>query len=606
MIYVQWVDVKGEKRTPLIPPEAGRQGRTVCFIGIILDMKWKLDDVLKIKDFDKLLAEVEADFLEYKKLIANPRPNMSEEKFKKIIDFGEKLSNKLSRLGGLPSLILATDTKNQEARLMENKANDLGLKISEETIKFSHWMKGVSANSLDEKNAKRLFKSIPDLEYSLNYSRKAAKYSLKENEEKIIMNKDTNLEQAIDDLRELIQTGFRYKIGKKEIKTQAELLNYVYSKKANERKEAYTQLLEKQKENIDKFFVIYQAIVKDWSYEAKIRNYKSPIAVRNFANEMDDEVVEVLLRVVKKNKGVFEKYFEKKAKKLGVKKINRMDLYVPIEIANNLPVGGSYDKVIKIVLKTFEEFSPRFAKAAKMIIDKKHIDVYPGENKRSGAFCATLNREIDPYIMLNHTGKLRDISTLAHELGHGVHSIYANKHYSSVQSANLPLAETASTLAELLIFEKFKKEMLWEKMGDMYATILRQTYFTLFEKEAHEKIKNGITEKDLSEMYLNNLKEQFGESVEVPDIFRYEWSYVSHFFSTPFYCYAYSFGQLLTLSLYGEYKKDKGFLKKIEEILEAGGSQNPEKLLKSKGIDIKDEKFWQKGFDIIKIWIDNL
>ena len=566
-------------------------------------MKWNLDDILKIKDFDKLLAEVEIVFLKYKKLIAKPQAKMSEKKFKEIIDFGEKLSKKLSRLGGLPGLILTTDTKNQQARLMETRVNNLSLKISEETIKFSHWMKGLgdpAVAGLDDKNAKRLFGSIKDLEYSLDYSRKGAKYSLKENEEKIIMNKDTNLANAIDNLRELIQNEIKYKIGKKTIKTQAELLDYVYSKKPKERREAYEQLLGKQKENIDKFFVIYQATVQDWVYETKLRNYKSPISVRNFANEIDDEVVEVLMKVVEKNKKIFHRYFQAKAQKLGVKKLNRIDLYAPIE---EKQTKMDYEKGVKLVLETFEEFSPNFAKAAKTIIDNKHIDVYPGENKRSGAFCATLSNEIDPYIMLNYTGKLRDISTLAHELGHGVHSIYANGHYSSVQSANLPLAETASTLAELLVFEKFKKEMLWQKMGDMYATILRQTYFTLFEKEAHEAIQKGITEKDLSKMYLNNLKQQFGDAVEVPEMFQYEWSYVSHIFSTPFYCYAYSFGQLLALSLYGKYKKNKSFLKNIEEILKAGGSKNPEKLLKKQGVNIRDESFWQEGFDIMNKWI---
>lgn len=563
-------------------------------------MKWNLDDVLKIKDFDKLFAEVEKDFEEYKKLIAKPKAEMSTGEFKKIVDTGEELSNKLSRLGGLPSLMLSTNTKDQEARLMETRVHDLGIKIGEETMKFSHWMKGLSDSAvagLDDNNAKRLFKSIPDLEYSLNYGRKAAKYTLEENEEKIIMNKDTNVGSVINELRELIQTEFRYKVGGKEVKTQADLLTYVYSKNGNERKEAYTQLLEKQKENIDKFFMMYQGIAKDWDYEARLRGYKSPISVRNFGNEIEDSVIETMLAVTEENKGVFKKYFLAKAKKLGNKKLNRMDLYAPIETIDKTM---TYEEGIKIVLETYEEFSPRFAKAARQIIEKEHIDVYPNEVKRSGAFCATLNNKIDPYIMLNHTGKLRDISTIAHELGHGVHSIYANKHYSSVQSANLPLAETASTLGELLVFEKFKKEMLWDKIADIYATILRQNYFIKFEIDAHEAMKKGITEKELSQMWIDNLKEQFGESMEIPDLFRYEWSYVSHIFEYPFYCYAYNFGELLTLGLYQKYREDKKFLSSIEKILEAGGSEDPTKLLLSIGVDIKKEEFWQNSFKLIE------
>jgi oligoendopeptidase F len=568
-------------------------------------MKWNLDDIVKIDEWEKLFAEVEADFEVYKKLIENPDVKMSEEKFKKIIDFGEELENKTSRLGGLPRLILAVDTKNQEARLMITRVQDLGLKMAEYTIKFSHWLKGPPVGGLDDENAKRLFGSISDLTYALRYGRKAAKHTLKENEEKIIMNKDVNFGSALDDLRDLISTEFRYEILGKKIETQSELMAYVYSSKSEERKAAYEALLTTQKKNIDKFFVMYQAEVKDWGYEAKLRNYKSPISVRNFGNEIDDEVIETLLEVTKKNKEIFYKYFEAKAKKLGEKKLNRMDLYAPVE--TDPPAGGGFEEAKKIVLETFEEFSHKFAGAAKQIIDKQHIDVFPDKNKTSGAFCATLNNKIEPYVMLNWTGKARDIATLAHELGHGVHSIYANKHYSSVQSAGLPLAETASTLGEMLIFEKFKKEMLWDKIADMYATILRQNYFIMFEIEAHKAISKGITEKDLSQMYFDNLKDQFGESLILPDDFRYEWSYISHIFESPFYCYAYNFGELLTLALYKRYKENKSEGRKvIEAILEAGGCENPNLLLNKFGIDIKSPKFWQNSFDIVQELVKEL
>ncbi len=567
-------------------------------------MKWNLDDIVKIENWERLFAEVKVNFEIYKKMIAKPDPNMSAEKFKKIIDFGEELENKTSRLSGLPKLILAVDTKDQKARLMITKVQDLGLRMAEYTIKFSHWLKGPPVGGLDDKNAKRLFESIPDLEYSLTYGRKAAKYTLKENEEKIIINKDVNLGSALGDLRDLIATEFRYNVLGKKVETQAELMTYVYSDKAKERKAAYEALLTTQKNNIDKFFVMYQGTVKDWGYETRLRGYKSPISVRNFGNEIDDEVIETLLEVTKKNKNIFHKYFGTKAKKLGEKKLNRMDLYAPVEIGNK---NMDYEEGVKIVLETFEEFSPRFAAAAKKIIEKQHIDVYPGPNKTSGAFCATLNNKIEPYVMLNWTGKTRDITTLAHELGHGVHSIYANKHYSSVQSAGLPLAETASTLGEMLIFEKFKKEMLWDKIADMYATILRQNYFIMFEIEAHKAISKGITEKDLSQMYLDNLKDQFGESLILPDDFRYEWSYISHIFESPFYCYAYNFGELLTLALYKRYKEDKSEGRKvIEAILEAGGCEDPNLLLNKFGIDIKSPKFWQNSFDIVQELVKEL
>jgi len=231
-------------------------------------------------------------------------------------------------------------------------------------------------------------------------------------------------------------------------------------------------------------------------------------------------------------------------------------------------------------------------------------------------FCATVSPKISPYVLLNHTGSLRDVYTLAHELGHGIHSLLANKHYPSIQSANLPLAETASTLGETILFEKIlskekdkekRKSMLWNKMADSYATILRQNYFVLFEIEAHEMISRGSNEKELADLWLKNLKHQFGKSVEVDKVFGYEWSYISHIVNSPFYCYAYNFGELLALSIYMEYKeKGNEVAKKVNRILAAGGSEDPIKLLKKEGFEVDKKEFWEKGFEVIRKWQEAL
>lgn len=240
----------------------------------------------------------------------------------------------------------------------------------------------------------------------------------------------------------------------------------------------------------------------------------------------------------------------------------------------------------------------------------------PNKDKRGGAFCVTVAPEITPYVMLNFTGKSRDVSTLAHELGHGIHSLYANKHHPSSQQANLPLAETASTLAELILFEKvmeketdkeIKKAWLSDKMADAYATICRQNYFIKFEIAAHKVIEEGISADDLSKLYFESLKEQFGNSVSIDPLFKYEWSYISHIFESPFYCYAYNFGELVSYALFANYKKDpRTWVKIIEKILEAGGSEEPQKILQSAKIDICSPKFWQDSFKIISAWEEKL
>jgi oligoendopeptidase F len=217
--------------------------------------------------------------------------------------------------------------------------------------------------------------------------------------------------------------------------------------------------------------------------------------------------------------------------------------------------------------------------------------------------------------LVNFTGKSRDVFTLAHELGHAVHSEAAQDRSILVQDAPLPLAETASTFSELLLYDNIsnkisaneKKIMLSEKIDDLYATIMRQSFFTIFEKDAHEQIGQGTTIEEISKTYLKNLKEQFGNSISISDDFDIEWSCIPHFYHTPFYCYAYSFGNLLALSLFQRYKKEgKGFAPDYIEILGAGGSKKPEDLLAEHDLDIRSPKFWQEGFDYIKTQVKEL
>ena len=576
-------------------------------------MNWNLDDICPKEKFDGLLKEIEKEAKEldiwWKKL----KPKMSGELFKSYIDFSQTLGQKMARAGYLPGLMEAINQKDAKARLMTSKVQDLGLLIALKSRKFGRWLKGlkvVGKEKLNDQEAKRLFGAVSDLEYGLGYSRIAAKYSLEEREEEIIDNKDTFGQGAISDLRGLIETEMVYTLGEKKIKTQAELLKFVHSKNPKLRKAAYKALLDKHKENGDKLFIIYQSVVKDWKFETQIRGYKSPITMRNFGNHISDKAVKSLLKVCKEKRDVFWQYFDYKAKALGVKKLNRFDLYAPMKNSKNREYGFEESK--NMVIGAYKEFDVKFGDLAERLFTEQHIDSLPRANKTSGAFCATVGPKITPYVLLNHTNTLRDVSTLAHELGHAIHSLLANKHYPGAQHANLPLAETASTLGEMILFEKLLseeknkeiiKQMLWEKLADAYATILRQNYFVKFEIEAHEKIGKGITGKELSRIYLANLREQFGQSVTVDKIFENEWMYISHIFESPFYCYAYNFGELLALSLYSRYKSEGNkFIPKIKMILEAGGSEDPTKLLAKIGVDIESEEFWREGFGVIEGW----
>lgn len=588
-----------------------------------MNLKWNLDDILKKEDFDSLFEEIKKDAKELNDWVLKLKPDISNNEFEKFLNFDEKMSIKIARLGSLPGLMESINQKDSEAKFMRDKTEKLQLKVSETMVKISMWLKGLREPILDDKNAKRLFAVVKDLEYGLTYARDKATHTLSEEIENLIINKDLNGIGTVSELREMMETEIEYTLkikrrisakggftyGEKKIKTQSDLLALVHSPKAEVRKAAYRELLSKQKKNLHKFFAAYSAIVKDWGYEATLRKYNSPIEVRNIGNDIPNEAIDELLEVCKKNRDIFHKFFKWKANELHKNKLERYDIYAPFDKADK---KTEKEEALKLVLASFDKFSPKFGQYAREIIEAQHIDWIPKKDKRGGAFCATVTPQIKPYVLLNFTGKTRDVSTLAHELGHGIHSMYAEGHYSSTQQAPLPLAETASTLAEMILFEeilsretnnKIKKTLLAEKMADSYATILRQNYFVIFEKEAHEIIPDGIKMEDLSKMYLKNLKEQFGASVKIDKIFQYEWSYISHIFDSPFYCYAYNFGELLALGLYKKYKENpKIWLPRIENILESGGGRNPQELLLENGINIKSKSFWNDSFEIIRGW----
>ena len=229
--------------------------------------------------------------------------------------------------------------------------------------------------------------------------------------------------------------------------------------------------------------------------------------------------------------------------------------------------------------------------------------------KKEGAFGCSVHPKLIPYIMINFTGELRDVFTLAHEMGHAIHGKICKKPLL-VYEPTLPLAETASTFMESLLYDELinqnihddrkKTILILDHINDLYATIIRQAFFTKFEIDAHNNISNGITTDNISKIYLQNLKTQFGNSVNVSNNFSIEWCTIPHFFYTPFYCYSYVFGSLLSLSLFQKSKEDKKFAKTFINILMAGGSKKPEVLLQEHGINIHKYEFWESGFRYIE------
>ena len=579
--------------------------------------KWNLDELVKNptrSTIDKKLTEIEKNTKKITSVKKNLRPNITSTKFLKLLSSIEHIAEKSSMIGGYSSLRYSENTQSDEATSLLMRISKFNSEMENKLLFFDLWWK----KQIDERNAKRLIKSAGQFSEYLKFKRLLAKYSLSEPEEKIINTLDVTGASALVKLYDKITNAFVYVVtvdGKKKTMSREQLTTLVRSKKAKIRESAYKSLFSKYNENKGVTGEIYQNIVQNWRDEGiGMRGFSSPIMIRNVSNDIDNKTIKTLLDVCKKNTKVFQNYFLQKAKLLGMKKLRRYDLYAPRK-SKIKEKTYSYDKSIKLVLESLSKFSPILSGYANNVFGQNHVDSSLRLGKTSGAFCSTPSTKISPYVLVNFTGKTRDVFTLAHEIGHAIHSISASGKSILVSEAPLPLAETASTFSELLLYDNLsemvndeeKKIMLSEKIDDFYATVGRQSFFTLFEISAHEQIANSTTVDEISKTYLNNLKEQFGNSVKISEDFGIEWSCIPHFHHAPFYCYAYAFGNLLSLSLFQRYKKEgKSFAPTYIEILAAGGSKKPENLLKDFGIDITKTSFWQDGFDYIKNQVKEL
>jgi oligoendopeptidase F len=578
---------------------------------------WNLDDLVKNPTrqiFDKKISEIERLSKKFTKNKSQLKPNISSAKFLHLLHEIENIAEKSSMIGGYAGLKFSEDTQSDEATALLTRISQFGSTIENKMLFFDLWWK----KQLDEKNAKRLIKNAGDLAEYLRYKRLVAKYALTEPEEKIINTLDVTGISALVKIYDKITNAFTYTVvvnGKKKSMGREQLTTLVRNKNPRIREAAYKSLLTKYQENKGVIGQIYQNIVLNWKNEGiDMRGFKNPISIQNISNDVDDKTIDVMLQVCKKNAPIFQKYFKQKAKRVGVKKLRRYDLYAPSKKSAS-EKNYTFEQGTKLVLDSFNRFSPKIAEYASRIFNENHVDYSLRHGKRDGAFCSTPLPYITPFVLINYTGKSRDVFTLAHEIGHAVHSVAASNKSILVSDAPLPLAETASTYSELLLYDHIsskisdteKSTMLSDKIDDFYATIGRQAFFTLFEIEAHNQIANSITVDDISNIYKNNLKEQFGNALDITEDFGIEWSCIPHFYHTPFYCYSYSFGNLLAVSLFQTYKNEgDGFVSTYTDILAAGGSQKPEKLLKEHGLDISKAKFWQSGFDYIRKQVDDL
>lgn len=561
---------------------------------------WDLSDLEEGKDMRRI--ERMTSKLEKTKL----SNSISPKSFMALVKELEELDRITSKLACYAEIHVAEDSSNQEAAAMRAKVDTFLTKMGNRLLFIDHWFK-----DLPDKKAKELIDASGKYRYYFEQLRKFKRYTLKENEEKIINIKDVTGSSALNNVYDTLTSQWDYLVEGRKV-TQHELLKLVRSKSAKTREATYKALLSKYKRHKDVIGEIYRNLVNDWREEnVHLRGYKDPINVRNIVNDIPDKAVEALLKTCKKNEHLFHRLFELKRKKLGLDKMRRFDLYADVERRKqDIP----YDEAVSMVLDTFNEFSPLFKDAALKVIKAHHVHSKVQKNKYNGAFCISPSTTVVPYVLLSYTGTSRDVSTLAHELGHAIHSVFASGQTEMTHHAALPLAETASVFAELILSDNLMKrypdqakDMLFTKLDEIYQTIIRQANLVLFEQKAHSMMEQGKTVQEISDVYIQDLRRQLGSKVDVHSLFAFEWCFIPHIFHTPFYCYSYAFGNLLVLALYERYRQEgPSFVPKMIDLLSKGGSESPLDITKAVGVDINSEKFWQGGFDVIKGMIDKL
>jgi oligoendopeptidase F len=358
---------------------------------------------------------------------------------------------------------------------------------------------------------------------------------------------------------------------------------------------------------------IFNTLLQDKAIDDRLRSYPTWLASRNLANEASDESVQALLQAVRESYDLPQRWYRLKAQLLG---LDRLADYDRMAAVADEEVEVGWTEATGLVLTSFEEFSPRLADTARAFFDQRWIDAPVRPAKRGGAFCAYTVPSAHPYVMLNYTSRRRDVLTLAHELGHGLHAALARPRGVLEQHTPLTVCETASVFGETLVFRRLldaaetpasRLTLLAENIEGSIATVFRQTAMNRFEDLVHtaRRDEGELSVERFGELWAQSQAEMLGDAVEITEGYRAWWSYVPHFIGTPGYVYAYAYGQLLALSVYGRYLEEgEAFVPRYLDLLEAGGSRSPEELAAIAGLDLADPQFWHDGLKLVRAQLD--
>ena len=576
---------------------------------------WNLSEIYKdIKDpnIGKDIKEITKLSNEFLKKWKGRIKELSATDFVNCIEKYQAINESIYKIGTHSSLTFATNMEDPEISRYNSSISDQITEILSSLIFFT-----LELSKIDDKTIESWMKenSAQKWQPFITILRKRNPYLLDPLVEEILIEKSATGRAAWVRLFDETSAALRFPF-RKDLLSEAEILNLLSDSDPENRKIAGKSLSEILDKNKRIFAMILNVISRDRYIEDNKRGFQRIMSSRNLDNDVEDEVVDALVNTVDKAMPkLTHRYYKWKAKQFGKNKLDWWDRNAPLPQTSENPIKWVDAK--NIILDSFSSFHPKISNLAELFFKNNWIDASVRQGKASGAFAHPSVPSLHPYILVNYQGKIRDVMTLAHELGHGVHQILAAKNGLLMAETPLTLAETASVFGEMLVFRKLldessveqKKQLLAGKIEDMLNTVARQIGFHQFEVKFHEaRIKSELTPNEISDIWMETQSHAVGPNINLTQDYRVLWGYIPHFVHTPFYVYAYAFGDSLVNALWYSYQKsDKDiFAKKYIEMLSAGGTKSHNELLKPFGLSAYDKSFWDKGVSMISGLMDEL
>ena len=576
------------------------------------EVNWDLSDLYSSPDDNVLQTDKSALQKLADQFSENYKGNVAEltpGQYAKALEEYEEIVQLAGKIGSYAQLIWSTNTEDASLGKLLQEARELGSEISQKLVFFDvEWLK------VEDDKADLIINSdeVSRWKHYLVTSRRYKEHTLSEDAEKVMSAKSVTSRSAWNRYFDETLGAARFELDGESL-TEQQVLSKLHSPDRDLRKRAHESLTNTFRDHSRTLTFVFNTILADKHTNDKLRGYDSWISSRNLANEIDQSTVDSLVETVTGKYDLVQRYYKLKRTLLGYDKLYDYDRYAPL-MKNRKQIKWGQAK--ENVLEAYGDFHPEMKRIASEFFDKRWIDASVKPGKRGGAYSASTVTSVHPYVFMNYDGQLRDVQTLAHELGHGVHQYLARKQGELQSSTPLTTAETASVFGEMLVFNRLmnsltdpeeKLALLVSKIDDTIATVFRQISMNRFEDKIHtaRRSEGEQTTEEFSAHWYETQKALYGDSVEITDEYRLWWCYIPHFLHTPGYVYAYAFGELLVLALYNAYRNgQEGFEERYIEMLEAGGSDWPHNLVDKLGIDIRDKEFWNQGLTLFEQMIE--